>query len=112
GRNAPKGSARAVPRGRRAGDEQVSVWGGGGAQVRAERKPHCAAIGRNFKPDRKKVPQFMAVCPQTIHRFGARNPRILHRFGWVLHTVPAGLSTEDPQLSTVSRSDWKSDLQV
>lgn len=45
----------------------------------------------------------MAICPQTVHRFGASSPRILHRLGRVLYTVPAGLSTENQGLSTVSR---------
>ena len=43
----------------------------------------------------------MAVCPQTVHRSGARYPRILHWFGRVLHTIPTGLSTENQGLSTV-----------
>ncbi len=54
----------------------------------------------SVQPDRQTFPQFMAVYPQTIHRSGARNPRVFHRFGGVLYTVPAGLSTENQELST------------
>jgi hypothetical protein len=46
----------------------------------------------------------MAVYPQIVHRFGARNPLVFHRFSGILYTVPAGLSTENQELSTIDRA--------
>src|SRR6476660_361691 len=50
--------------------------------VGAERKPHFPAIRPLVRPDRKKIPQFIAVYPQTVHRSWSRNPQVLHWFGW------------------------------
>ncbi len=92
--------ARAISRGWAASDEQISVRRGDRTQIRPARKPDISAIGGQIEPNCTPFPQFMAFHPQVVNRFASSYARLFHRSRPVLCTVPAGLSTENPQLST------------